>query len=822
MPYWISESLIGTPPFLLVYSVLGIVWALVILPRRDWWRKGEIVALGFAVGSALLTVIMLVLGVIGGERGDSVWSAELLLTLIGGLIVLGGGLALRKARQPHDAPPRVPFATDEKLLILLIIVALVVRWIVTAYWSFTAYDALWVYGYEGRLYFLEGFIPKTIGYYPQFIPLQYAFGQIIYGAVNDHVARASIIFLHIGSIFAAHTLGARLFNRRTGLIVAAMWALYPHVGDWSRAGDLEIPLAYFFTLSAAYFLYAWHNPTHLDRRRYALIAGLALGIGMWTKPTMGAFILGVLLLAFVEIVRVFAQRPRQFKGLLPRFEIVFLTGLACIPLGAVWYIRNIVYGHQAIDFPPTFWLTQAMQSGVEFGWLVLALIILLAFIYATQKTRPNGVLLLLGVVLVSAGILPTVLEPRRMAMIEWVTLAVGSAILAFALWRYAKAHASESTWRTIQKVGTALLLALPYFVTWFISYSYHYRLSFAIVPLLILPTAVILAHWLTLERVQAWGTSLKLVYLSALVVISVPGIVSAVYDLNGGWDYLWTDKYPDDWARYSSGNESLMNIVQGLEIWLDEHPDERLIVSAPGVDRLPFFFPQQEIRVDDTPTHLSEIEDASYFIYGHPESDAIYERNPSPQNQVLSALGRTDILRRAWGMDDGTFRYDIYELALARRWDAEIRPNAPASGEVIFGDFVQYIGHDIAGAELWENRRLVFKIYWRPLATTDHDYMTFVHLLDVDGNFITNWDSPAGQFADGYYSTAVWEVGELFIDDRGIRLPEGLLPVGENYQLAIGLYDLQTQARLPIMVNGDVIGDSLIIKTDISILETAP
>ena len=136
-------------------------------------------------------------------------------------------------------------------------VALIVRWLGVAYWPSTAYDALWVYAYEGKLYTLLGYIPNTIGYYPQFLPLLETYLQLAVGGVNDHAARAVLPWLHIGSILAAYVLGRRLFNRRIGIYVAAIWALYPHVGEWSRYGDLEIPVAFLFTAAAAFFLLAW-------------------------------------------------------------------------------------------------------------------------------------------------------------------------------------------------------------------------------------------------------------------------------------------------------------------------------------------------------------------------------------------------------------------------------------------------------------------------------------------------------------------------------------------------------------------------------------
>ncbi|PJF24238.1 MAG: hypothetical protein CUN53_18835, partial [Phototrophicales bacterium] len=202
---------------------------------------------------------------------------------------------------------------------------------------------------QGRLYALLGAIPDTIGYYPPFMSLQYAFGQLAAGQINDHAARAGLLFLHLGSILATYMLGARLFNRRVGIVAAGIWALYPHVGDWSRAGDLEIPLASAFTLASAFFLLAWTQTR--PHRVYASLAGLMLGIGMWIKPTMGAFVLGVGLMLLIDLVRV----RFDWRACRPRLEIALITGLASAPLGGLWYVRNLILGHSPVDFPPGYW-----------------------------------------------------------------------------------------------------------------------------------------------------------------------------------------------------------------------------------------------------------------------------------------------------------------------------------------------------------------------------------------------------------------------------------------------------------------------------------
>src|SRR5690606_11504255 len=136
------------------------------------------------------------------------------------------------------------------------------------------------------------------------------------------------------------------------------------------------------------------------------------------------------------------------------------------------------------------------------------------------------------------------------------------------------------------KLGWALLLALPYFVTWFYSYSYHYRLSFTIVPLLLLPTAVFLNASLRPERIRAWAKPLKWAYGAALIAIALPGVVSTLYDSSAGWDWLWSGELTDDFSKYSSGNEPLLWVVDGLQKYIDEHPGEKLVVAAPGIERL--------------------------------------------------------------------------------------------------------------------------------------------------------------------------------------------------------------------------------------------
>jgi hypothetical protein len=831
MPYWIAETLAGTPAFLWSWLGVGLPWALVLLPRRDWRFRVVVAVLALVAGTALLTVWMFLLGTFSSPpsgllRFDWVFAGTVVLALVGAV------LAWRKARgSPSDvevgqtdrrggarsAPTQKPrLFFDERLLLVLVAAALLVRWVVIAYWPFTAYDALWVYGYEGRLYTALGHIPSTIGYYPQYLPLQYSYLQLAFGGISDHAARAGLPFLHLGTILAVYVLGERLLNRRVGIIAAALWALYPHVGEWARAGDLEILLALLFTLAAAFFLLAWLGRE--PRRHYALLSGLILGVGLWTKPTMGAFVWGMGVLVAIELVRT----RFNFRLAWNRLQLAILTLIAAAPLGGVWYVRNVLLGHAPIDLPPSFWLTQAARSGAEFGWPLLALLVYLAYVhFGSLRPRPARRLTLPGLALVLLGLLPSILAPHRMGLAEWLALGAGSALLGAALYRHARLAWNAEVRRAAAAVGYGLALALPYFVTWFYSYSYHPRLSFAIVPLLMLPTAVVLGHWLSPERMRRWRRIGRLAYALVLVALALPGVAAGIYDLNAGWDYLWTNALPDDSARYRSGNAALMNVVDGLQAYIHQHPGERLSVVAPGVERLPFFFPTHDIRVDDVPIDFEQLGNARYFVYGVPETRGAYQDVPLLENQVVGALGRADIMRRAWGLDDGFFRYDVYELNLQNRF-VPPNPNGRALDDVVIGGFVRYVGYDIGGLELWPGRRLVLHLFWQALAPPPEDYTVFIHLRDANDQVITAWDGPVARTDDGWYSTLVWDVGEYIIDERTLMLPDGTAPEGEGYRIVIGMYNPVTNERVPMLVNGEDSPTGYTIGNRIAIVPAPP
>lgn len=823
--YWITESLPGLLWFAVIYAALGVPAALVALPQRNWSDRAAVGALAMAFAPALLTAWLFILGSLGAALNTALMRpAPLLAGCAVIATVLWGGVSWKRAKGQTIFDERTGQAlslqpSDKILfgvLLLLLSLAVFLRWVTTAYWPFTAYDTLWVYGYQGRLYALNGLIPTTIGYYPPFMSLQYASAQILFG-INDHAARMTIPFLHIGGILAAYLLGQKLFDRRTGWALAALWGLYPHVGAWAHIGDLEIPLAFLFTLAAAFFLEAWRDAAETTNRRAALIAGAALGIALWTKPTAGAFVWGVALLVGVELIRAIFKATHR-PVFLRRFMTAFYTGMACVPLGGAWYVRNILLGHDPVDFPPASWLTKATRSGDLLGWLLLALIVLLVASLLWRRPPRETLILGIGTALITLGAVPSMpwYAPARLdPPMSYITLGegllIGAGVVLLAglmmyRWTYLAPHARQA-WATI---GAAMLLALPYFITWFFSYSYHYRLSFAIVPLLMLPLAVLIEQlWSTQWQAKNEGlarqppTGWKTI-LAAIVVIvmAVPGITATITEAARQDDWLWEDRYPDDTARYKEHAPDMMLLRDTLEAYKRDNGKTPVIV-APGEQRLPFFYPELTIVTDTLPTRLEELEDFTHYIYGtQPEWRYQDESIPPDENQIVASLGRKDVMLQTMSYNDGIFRYEVYEPHLEARKTLAMDYLAPVSEEVVYGSTVQWTDYIFSSSEFGNS--IFYDLAFRAVAQPTVDLtlsLALVHVETGEEVYRTTTCFAPGQY--GCYRAVLWDEGEIVTTSGkliGASETQGFPP--GDYVLRVGVYE-GSGRPWPVVVDGD-------------------
>lgn len=127
-----------------------------------------------------------------------------------------------------------------------------------------------------------------------------------------------------------------------------------------------------------------------------------------------------------------------------------------------------------------------------------------------------------------------------------------------------------------------------------------------------------------------------------------------------------------------------------------------------------------------------------------------------------------------------------------RRFDAP-QPQFPV--EANFNGQATLMGFDLENSHslsLSPGDTLNLKLYWRAEAEFDRNYTAFVHLLGPDGALYGQVDQTPGA---GAFPTTGWLPGEYLSDPYAIAIAPNAPP--GDYQIEIGMYDPNTNQRLP-------------------------
>jgi hypothetical protein len=396
---------------------------------------------------------------------------------------------------------------------------------------------------------------------------------------------------------------------------------------------------------------------------------------------------------------------------------------------------------------------------------------------------------------------------------EALSALAGLLLLTYGL----KPHLTDQNRPHVAKIGWAWLLILPYFITWFYSYSYHYRLSFAIVTLLMLPTAALLAVWLPAERVRrgSWRT----VYAGLLLLLSVPLILNPLYSIDRHHDWLWTDRYPDDGAKYILQNPGVYQTalhLYGQAGTMGQLPT----VVAPGEQRLPFFMPEATIITDTVPTTYDDLQavDATHFIYGS-QARWRYENDEGIDplsNRLIASLGRHDVMTPLFRHESGTFRYELYRLHLenSQRDYSEVEFGYMLDDDqaVTFGDLIRYRASSVSTDQI-AGTNIGTQFIWEVAGSTDRDYRLVIELVsDETGAVVYTWERVMAPTPHAYYTSRVWQPGELIRDRHNLRVenPGAHLTPGDTYRMRFRFVDADTGESLVPAGNPALIEDNAV------------
>ena len=127
-----------------------------------------------------------------------------------------------------------------------------------------------------------------------------------------------------------------------------------------------------------------------------------------------------------------------------------------------------------------------------------------------------------------------------------------------------------------------------------------------------------------------------------------------------------------------------------------------------------------------------------------------------------------------------------------------VRPHEPLSDDVQHGvgavldESITLVGYDLSSAKVSPGGSVTVTLVWRASAPIGTAYTAFVHLLDEDGDLLTQSDHPP---MGGTYPTSMWDAGDVVHDRHSLAVGGSAAP--GSCTLSIGMYDSNTGERLP-------------------------
>lgn len=134
----------------------------------------------------------------------------------------------------------------------------------------------------------------------------------------------------------------------------------------------------------------------------------------------------------------------------------------------------------------------------------------------------------------------------------------------------------------------------------------------------------------------------------------------------------------------------------------------------------------------------------------------------------------------------------------------------PATGnrvDVRFGSVARLVGYDVGEGPARAGGTIDLTLHWQALEPTEHSYKVFTHLVGGDGRI---WGQKDDFPAQGTQPTSSWVKGEYIEDRYAIPIDPAAAP--GDYQLVVGLYDLASGQRLPVVGSEGVpLGDHAVL-----------
>ncbi len=574
------------------------------------------------------------------------------------------------------------------------------------------------------------------------------------------------------------------------------------------AGDIHPPGYYLL-------LHGWRSlvgSTEFALRYLSVAAGLltvaltyALGRRLFDAPVGLA---AAFLSALSPLAIYYAQEARMYgllgllsaasTCLLLRFtspQAEFRSLAAYILLGAAGLYTQYAFPfvllvHQAIF--GLWWLTTARRTGYRWRWLavwvgaqVAILTLYLPWLPAALRSVTGWSsagrayelgsaiahvlhVLCVGITLPEASPTAVILVLGWILLMQWVLRSRGGV----------------SSWFNL--VSVALYLLLPIILIFAFDLYKPEWLKFLVV---VLPPFHLLAAWGIVSLIGLTSPSSRVIrglVCAALFILLAALFLPSLYNLYFAPAYARDDYRQittDLSAAVRPGDAIILNAPNQWEVFTYYYPD-RDVYPAP-------YRPDPgDVEAFLTPL-LDRYERLFVLYWGDAESD--------PRRLIETRMA-------AWAYKAGDRWYGRVRLST---YGVGPRPEHPSARlDARFGEAIQLAGYALPDrAEPWvPGDVLPVTLFWRAESPIAERYKATVQLLDGGGQLVAQQDTEP---RDGLLPTDTWSAGQAVTDRYGVALPPGLPP--GRYTLVVALYHVATGERLLVTLDGEPVGDYLVV-----------
>jgi hypothetical protein len=561
-------------------------------------------------------------------------------------------------------------------------------------------------------------------------------------------------------IAALYTLGRSMFNRRVGLLAAAIaagafWSLM-----YSRLG-LRIVALTPFVLMALVFL--WRGFTR-SRRRDFIISGVLFGLSAYTYSA--ARMLPVAFVGFVIALAIF-NRPFLRKHSL---------NLALTLLTAVLIVLPLAYHIATVP------AAERRLGEVEGPLDALA----------QGDVQP-----LIASTLATAGMFIATGDPEWLYNIpdrpvfDVLTAAIFFGAVVLSLRRLRQpAYAFVLIW----------LLAglLPAMLTWPAASNSHSFLA---------QTPAFLLAAIGLDALATrWPKYGGITVLAVLVVFSTVSL----------HDYF------NRWATDATVRREHQADIAQIAQRIDQLPADRPIVFSSGavMHWNPWSITAFRLAAPIGYTATRWFDARSSFIFPQGQTDltlinAATDDQPAPLDGRLieDLFPVVEPIVAASAAYSATHLVSSLNTRLSTLARAEVAAGAGPAGASIspavalpldFGNRLELIGYEVRRPIVQPGKNIRLTTYWRAKDRGVEPLSFFVHVLDAQGTSAAQWD--------GYsYSPYYVQPGDIIAQVHFIPLPANFAE--GTYRLQLGLYHSTTGERIPLTVAGRAIADRVLLQT---------